>query len=277
MAAGARNPGVDFLEDQILLPKAFPSLPASFSLCVSFSLSALYGSKLAGVGLGRGCQRKSDGMWERTGDGKCGFCLVSPGLAFPTLGWPCLSPGPQHLSVAHLPAVTLAQANHFPPSPEARGDWKNPTSPHVPGLPAGCPSGPGGSLACCAPSLPLHLTALPLPRFLTCAPFFSLPRWSMPFPLERPSFPLPMAASLHSPDLSLDAMLGRDPQPALSGRCALGSLTLAPCSLQIIPRHLCYFTGSLSPRCRSCSPVAVEDRPGGPMLSHPTPHSQHLL
>ena len=123
MAAGARNPDVDFLEDQILLPKAFPSLPASFSLCVSFSLSALYGSKLAGVGLGRGCQRKSDGMWGRTGDGKCGFYLASPGLAFPTLGWPCLSPGPQHLSVAHLPAVTLAQANHAhsfqaaPPNP----------------------------------------------------------------------------------------------------------------------------------------------------------------
>ena len=55
----------------------------------------------------QGAQGREE-MWGRTGDGKCGFCLASPGLAFPTLGWPCLSPGPQHLSVAHLPAVTLA-------------------------------------------------------------------------------------------------------------------------------------------------------------------------
>lgn len=104
--SGCKKPWHWFLRKSDPAPHSI-SLPPCL-LSVSFCLSALYGSKLAGVGLGRGCQRKSEEMWGRTGDGKCGFCLASPGLAFPTLGWPCLSPGPQHLSVAHLPAVTLA-------------------------------------------------------------------------------------------------------------------------------------------------------------------------
>ena len=81
MAAGARNPDVDFLEDQILLPKAFPSLPASFSLCVSFSLSALYGSKLAGVAWGEAVKGRVTGCGGGRGMGS----VVS---AWPHLDWP---------------------------------------------------------------------------------------------------------------------------------------------------------------------------------------------
>ena len=71
MAAGARKPGIDFLENQILLPRASSSLPPSLSRSVS--LSSLYG---AGWQVWA-CQRKSDKMWE-DGDGRHGFCLASP-------------------------------------------------------------------------------------------------------------------------------------------------------------------------------------------------------
>ena len=104
--SGCKKPWHWFLRKSDPAPHSI-SLPPCLLLSVSFSLCPVW-EQVGRCGPG---ERLSKEEWRDVGEDRGWEVWFLPGLtwlAFPTLGWPCLSPGPQHLSVAHLPAVTLA-------------------------------------------------------------------------------------------------------------------------------------------------------------------------
>ena len=116
MAAGARNPGIDFLENQILLPTASPSLPAS-SLCLSVSLPCM-GASWPVWAWGEAVK----GRVRRCGGGRGMGSVVS---AWPHLDWP--SP-PWAGPVCHLDPSTclwrISLLSHWPKPIISHPAWK---------------------------------------------------------------------------------------------------------------------------------------------------------